>query len=96
VIANNRYLDNIRVFDEGIKKIEEIARDFFQDDQTAFVFSSDHGMSNRGSHGDGDVENTETPLIVWGSGISHSEVSLIDSFFSSLSSLFIQRELFES
>ena len=44
---------NIQVVDGIVKDTEELLRNFFQDDETAFVFTADHGMSNIGNHGDG-------------------------------------------
>lgn len=67
---SKQYLDNIGVVDSGLKKIEKLMNAFYKEDgKTAFVVAADHGMSNRGSHGDGDPQNTETPLVVWGAGV---------------------------
>ncbi|KAJ1978105.1 Glycosyl phosphatidyl inositol anchor synthesis, partial [Dimargaris xerosporica] len=64
------YLNNIRIVDRGIKQIVARVEKFFDyDDKTAYVFTADHGMNNRGVHGDGHPDNTRTPLIAWGAGV---------------------------
>ncbi|KAI8897625.1 Phosphatidylinositolglycan class N-domain-containing protein [Globomyces pollinis-pini] len=68
---STQYLSNINIVDEGLRKVEQMMEDFYgADGKTAYVVTADHGMSNRGSHGDGDPQNTETPLICWGAGIA--------------------------
>jgi phosphatidylinositol glycan class N len=68
---SREYYDNIRLVDAGVEKLVKMVNDFYENDgKTAFVFTSDHGMSNKGSHGDGEKANTETPLVCWGAGIS--------------------------
>ncbi|OSD03803.1 PigN-domain-containing protein [Trametes coccinea BRFM310] len=66
---SKEYMANIQVVDEIVKQTEELFREFYADDETAFVFTADHGMSRIGNHGDGDPDNTRTPLIVWGKGV---------------------------
>jgi phosphatidylinositol glycan class N len=46
---SKEYLDNIRVVDEGLEKIEKLMNDFYKDDKTAFIVTADHGMSDRGT-----------------------------------------------
>ncbi|KAH9925611.1 alkaline phosphatase-like protein [Epithele typhae] len=66
---SKEYMANIQVVDEIVKQTEELFREFFADDETAYVFTADHGMSKIGNHGDGDPDNTRTPIIAWGKGV---------------------------
>ncbi|XP_055319471.1 GPI ethanolamine phosphate transferase 1 [Sitodiplosis mosellana] len=62
---------NLREVDEGISKIVALFNDRFPDGKTAFVFTADHGMSNKGAHGAGTAHETETPIIAWGAGVNY-------------------------
>ncbi|KZV72333.1 PigN-domain-containing protein [Peniophora sp. CONT] len=66
---SKEYMHNIAVVDDIVKKTEKLFEDFYADDRTSFIFTADHGMSVIGNHGDGDPDNTRTPLIAWGAGV---------------------------
>lgn len=43
------YLDNIALVDTGVAEVVSLIEDFFgYDGRTAYVFTSDHGMTNWG------------------------------------------------
>jgi GPI ethanolamine phosphate transferase 1 len=44
---------NIQVVDTIVKQTETLFSEFYGDNETAFVFTADHGMSVIGNHGDG-------------------------------------------
>ena len=67
--ASRQYLNNIASVDAGVERMVEVMERRFPDKQTAYVFTADHGMSDKGSHGAGDPSETETPLVAWGAGI---------------------------
>ncbi|KAG8685594.1 Glycosyl phosphatidyl inositol anchor synthesis, partial [Ceratobasidium sp. 394] len=73
---SKEYMDNIIHVDNIVQEVERLLSDFYEHDDapegtsgTAYVFTADHGMSAIGNHGDGDPDNTRTPLIAWGAGI---------------------------
>ncbi|KAK7680798.1 hypothetical protein QCA50_016106 [Cerrena zonata] len=66
---SKEYMNNIQVVDDIVRQTESLFSSFYNDSETAFVFTADHGMSKIGNHGDGDPDSTRTPLIVWGKGV---------------------------
>ncbi|KAF8076905.1 Phosphatidylinositolglycan class N-domain-containing protein [Lyophyllum atratum] len=66
---SREYMNNIQIVDSIVRQTEALMTEFYQDDETSFIFTADHGMSVIGNHGDGDPDNTRTPLIAWGRGI---------------------------
>ncbi|CAG5124117.1 unnamed protein product, partial [Candidula unifasciata] len=80
------YLNNIRLVDEGIRDIVTLIEEFYNhDNQTSYVMTADHGMTDWGSHGAGHAHETLTPFVAWGRGVrgpvlSHSCGSYTDSF----------------
>jgi GPI ethanolamine phosphate transferase 1 len=47
------YMNNIKVVDSLVQQAEQLVSEFYQDSETSFVFTADHGMSQIGNHGDG-------------------------------------------
>uniref|UniRef100_A0A183DQJ2 GPI ethanolamine phosphate transferase 1 n=1 Tax=Gongylonema pulchrum TaxID=637853 RepID=A0A183DQJ2_9BILA len=70
------YIDNIEVVDSGIENVTRLVENFYDDNRTAFMFTSDHGMTDWGSHGAGTEAELLTPLLIWGSGVRHSTGSV--------------------
>ncbi|KAF8967451.1 Phosphatidylinositolglycan class N-domain-containing protein [Flammula alnicola] len=66
---SKEYMENIQVVDNIVRETEELMSAFYDDNDTSFIFTADHGMSAIGNHGDGHPDNTRTPLIAWGSGV---------------------------
>lgn len=70
---SQEYLDNIGLVDAGVAELVSLVEEFFgYDGRTAYVFTSDHGMTNWGSHGAGHPSETLTPLVVWGAGVQNA------------------------
>jgi len=73
---SEEYINNIAHVDKGIQEIVDIIENFYgHDGKTSYVFTADHGMNNRGGHGDGHPDNTRTPIIAWGAGVQNPNVS---------------------
>ncbi|KAJ4765331.1 GPI ethanolamine phosphate transferase 1 [Rhynchospora pubera] len=64
------YLNNVKVVDSIARDVYHLMETYFNDSRTAYIFTADHGMSDKGSHGDGHPSNTDTPLVAWGAGIN--------------------------
>ncbi|NXX49854.1 PIGN transferase, partial [Tricholaema leucomelas] len=71
---SREYKENIKKVDEGVKEIASMIDNFYGNDgKTAFILTSDHGMTDWGSHGAGHPSETLTPLIVWGAGVNYPQ-----------------------
>ncbi|ESQ49950.1 hypothetical protein EUTSA_v10021056mg [Eutrema salsugineum] len=74
------YLNNVKVVDKIAERVYHLLEDYYRDNRTSYIFTADHGMSDKGSHGDGHPTNTDTPLVAWGAGIKYPNRSLLSSF----------------
>lgn len=66
---SKEYMKNIQVVDDIVRDAEQLISEYYEDQETSFIFTADHGMSVIGNHGDGHPDNTRTPLIAWGKGV---------------------------
>nr|XP_036874832.1 GPI ethanolamine phosphate transferase 1 [Manis javanica] len=72
--SSREYKDNIKIVDDGIKEIVSMFKHFYGNDgKTAFIFTSDHGMTDWGAHGAGHPSETLTPFVSWGAGIKYPQ-----------------------
>ncbi|KAM5222393.1 GPI ethanolamine phosphate transferase 1 [Ctenodactylus gundi] len=79
--SSREYKDNIKIVDDRVKEIVSMFKDFYgHDGKTAFIFTSDHGMTDWGSHGAGHPSETLTPLVTWGAGIKYPQKVLTQQF----------------
>lgn len=53
-----------------IEKVVQSTETFFEPGTTSYLFTSDHGMTDWGSHGSGSTDETETPFVGWGAGFN--------------------------
>lgn len=65
---SKHFNENLVFVDRKIQEVYERMERLFPDKLTSYVFTADHGMSDRGSHGSGHELETETPILVWGAG----------------------------
>jgi phosphatidylinositol glycan class N len=63
------YLETMANADRGLRQVVELTEKYFPDGRTSYLITADHGMTARGSHGDGSPEETRSPIMVWGAGI---------------------------
>jgi phosphatidylinositol glycan class N len=69
---SSKYQEHVALVDRGVKKVAELAESHWgYDNQTAFIFTADHGMTDWGAHGTGMPHETDVPLVAWGGGIVH-------------------------
>ncbi|XP_012932695.1 GPI ethanolamine phosphate transferase 1 isoform X2 [Heterocephalus glaber] len=72
--SSRDYKDNIKIVDNRVKEIVSMFKHFYgNDEKTTFIFTSDHGMTDWGSHGAGHPSETLTPLVTWGAGIKYPQ-----------------------
>ncbi|KAJ8952590.1 hypothetical protein NQ318_004137 [Aromia moschata] len=67
---SKEYIDNIKLVDDIARNLTALFEDTFEDKSTTFVFTSDHGMTDWGSHGAGSLHETEVPIFAWGAGVA--------------------------
>lgn len=44
------YLNNVKVVDRIAEGVYNLLENYFKDNQTAYIFTADHGMSDKGLH----------------------------------------------
>lgn len=44
------YLNNVKVVDSIAERVYHMVEDHFKDNRTAYIFTADHGMSDKGSN----------------------------------------------
>lgn len=75
------FLENLKFTEHGIWQIYKRFEEVFPDKRTAYLLTSDHGMTDSGSHGAGAAHETDTPFMMWGAGVRRN-ASPVNSFMA--------------
>ena len=68
--ASFQYRNNVNVADRIIKNLENLIENYFDNDgMTTYIITSDHGMTDWGSHGAGSYDEVTTFVAAWGAGV---------------------------
>uniref|UniRef100_A0A8C4RJ55 GPI ethanolamine phosphate transferase 1 n=1 Tax=Erpetoichthys calabaricus TaxID=27687 RepID=A0A8C4RJ55_ERPCA len=71
---SREYIENVKIVDAAIREFVSLIENFYENDEkTAYVFTSDHGMTDWGTHGAGHPSETMTPLVAWGAGVQQAQ-----------------------
>lgn len=71
-MSERLFTENLIIVDQGIEQMVQLIDNVTNHDQrTTYIFTSDHGMTDKGSHGSGHPVETETPFLIWGAGVEH-------------------------
>lgn len=49
-LLTREYADNVRIADQIVKDVENLIQSFYGDNDTVFIFTSDHGMTDWGEY----------------------------------------------
>ena len=67
-----------------VEEVAQLLDKFYNyDNKTSFIFTSDHGMTDWGSHGSGDDSETLTPFVGWGNGFKMEKYGIAIKFIYS-------------
>jgi phosphatidylinositol glycan class N len=67
--SSPEYIRSVKSLDRQLERMWQEMERRFPDGRTAYVLTSDHGMSHLGQHGQSQLSVRRTPLVAWGSGI---------------------------
>ncbi|KAH8402153.1 hypothetical protein KR009_010162, partial [Drosophila setifemur] len=70
-----KFLKNVAKTERGIQEMYELFEEVFPDKRTVYLLTSDHGMTDSGSHGAGTAHETDTPFMLWGAGVRRSALT---------------------
>ncbi|KAH8291179.1 hypothetical protein KR054_009611 [Drosophila jambulina] len=65
-----QFRKNLDKTERGVRRIYEEFERVFPDKRTVYLLTSDHGMTDSGSHGAGTAHETDTPFMLWGAGVA--------------------------
>jgi len=86
---SKEYQSNIIAVDKITEEITQIVNEYYAfDNKTSFIFTSDHGMTDWGSHGSGDDSERLTPFVAWGAGINSINYGFYFKTFVIISSFY--------
>ncbi|XP_017035158.1 GPI ethanolamine phosphate transferase 1 [Drosophila kikkawai] len=68
--TSSKFKDMLNSTEQVVRQIYDLFEGAFQDKRTAYLLTSDHGMTNKGHHGNNSRHEVETPFILWGSGVN--------------------------